>query len=459
MNSIGSYDKNSVESIYDYAMTLTNKSLAEVVDLPSGIVNNRDRGNLGSLVEIYFFQHKAPNDHNPDFLGAGLELKTTGVKRSTTGGFRAKERLVLGMIDFQKIATENWDTSAFVHKCRTMLILFNNFEKQKSVIDRKFVLKPYIFQLNPITDKIKRNRFPSIPVGELETIKKDWEFIRQKIVDGKAHELSEGDTIYLGACRKGAGGDSEPLKSQPNSVEKAKARAFSLKQGYVNRLIERLEGEIVNEGFFEHLPFEEAIRESFAPFIGKSVLDLGITFDNLKINKNQKGYYRNLALDMLNTSGSSIPELKEADIELKTIRLNRNGKPREAMSFPTFDYLEIEKESWEDSKFFEKIESKFLFILFQEAEDKVERFIGAKLWNMPFEDREEAKRVWENTKHWVSIDAKNLPKSSESFVAHVRPKAANSTDTALTPQGEYLVKKCFWLNKNYIADVVSKLFI
>ena len=33
---------------------------------------------------------------------------------------------------------------------------------------------------------------------DLEIIKKDWELIKQKIANGKAHELSEGDTFYLG---------------------------------------------------------------------------------------------------------------------------------------------------------------------------------------------------------------------------------------------------------------------
>ena len=42
------------------------------------------------------------------------------------------------------------------------------------------------------------------PNEDLKIIKQDWEFINQKIKDGKAHELSEGDTFYLGACTKGS---------------------------------------------------------------------------------------------------------------------------------------------------------------------------------------------------------------------------------------------------------------
>ena len=76
---------------------------------------------------------------------------------------------------------------------------------------------------------------------------------------------------------------------------------------------------------------------------------------------------------------------------------------------------------------------------------------------MPYLDRWEAQRVWEETQRRVSIDASDLPRSRESAVAHVRPKARDGNDKLQTPQGDFQVKKCFWLNKDYIAGVVNKL--
>ena len=72
------YDKSSVKSIYNFSCQLTGKTLAQVVELPFDVVNQKNRGDLGRLVEIHFFQHNPPNDHNPDFAEAGIELKTTG---------------------------------------------------------------------------------------------------------------------------------------------------------------------------------------------------------------------------------------------------------------------------------------------------------------------------------------------------------------------------------------------
>jgi DNA mismatch repair protein MutH len=56
-------------------------------------------------------------------------------------------------------------------------------------------------------------------------------FINKKITSGKTHELSEGDTFYLGACTKGANALS--VRKQPFSEIPAKQRAYSFKQGYV----------------------------------------------------------------------------------------------------------------------------------------------------------------------------------------------------------------------------------
>ena len=53
--AIQEYDKKSVESIYKYSCQLTGKTLAQAVKLPDDVVNQKNRGDLGRLVEIHFF--------------------------------------------------------------------------------------------------------------------------------------------------------------------------------------------------------------------------------------------------------------------------------------------------------------------------------------------------------------------------------------------------------------------
>ena len=238
-----------------------------------------------------------------------------------------------------------------------MLILFYLYTKEKSVIDRKFVMSPMLFE---------------IPKDDAQQIKRDWEFIRQRVLDGKAHELSEGDTFYLAACRKGSGGEDEALRKQPFSDQKAKARAFSFKQSYVNKLID---GQIENQpvlGIKQSATFEEVTKSKFAPLMGKTVEDLSLTLNFHRKSSNHKGFLKDLVNRILVNDEQLPLELEKAGIEIKTIRLTKNGSPREAMSFPGFKYLEMVEEKCEDSSFFDKLEHKFLFVIFQEDENNVE---------------------------------------------------------------------------------------
>ena len=51
--------------------------------------------------------------------------------------------------------------------------------------------------------------------------------------------------------------------------------------------------------------------------------------------------------------------------------------------------------------------------------------------------------------------ANNLPKQSESRVAHVRPHGRDSRDTLPLPDGRVMTKQCFWLNNTYIAQQIG----
>jgi DNA mismatch repair protein MutH len=438
------YDKSSVDSIVAHAKKLTGKTLEEMAKLPQDITNVKNRGDLGSLIEEYFFKHKPPNNQAPDFPEAGengLELKTTGVKK-VKNEYRAKERLVLTMIDYNKIINENWDNSIFVKKCGLMLILFYLYSKDVEVHKRKFVIDPLLYKLHETDELI---------------IRKDWEFIRNKIIEGKAHELSEGDTIYLGACRKGAGGTKEKLRAQPKSSVKAKARAFSFKPNYLNSLLsEHLLDKETTITLSGEVDFEQATLSKFKPYIGKPIIEIGKLVGYKKVSPTQKSYEAELAKRIISGGKSKAPELDKAGIIVKTVRL-KNGKLKESVSFPAFKYLDIVEEEWEESDFFERIESKFLWVVL-DTNVKQEFYLKkVGYWNMPYEDRLEAEKVWRETKDRVATDSSKLPKESENRVAHVRPHAKNKRDTLQTPQGTFEVKRCFWLNRAYIEGVINSL--
>jgi DNA mismatch repair protein MutH len=431
------YDLKSVKSIYEFSLKLTGKTLRQVVNLPNGIENSRNRGDLGTLLERYFFRHVPPNNHEPDFPDASLELKTTGLVRSEKSIFRAKERLVLSLINYSELATEEWERSNFLRKNSHLLLVFYEFDKGKSVADRVFPIPPMLF---------------TIPSEDVATIRKDWEFIRNKVREGKAHELSEGDTFYLAACRKGSGGESEKLNSQPFSSTKAKSRAFSFKQSYVNRILTL---SSASGGTATGMSVEQEALLKLEPYIGKSVDEIEERFQIHKKDSKQKAFNRSLVTHIFSDGFDTLPKLKDAGIQLKTVKVNKSNKPKEAMSFPAFVSRELISQTWEDSDFFEVTEKKFLFVVFKLGDDGVERLYKAGFWNMPYDDRQEAKRVWERTKDVILAGDIDFPKGSESKVAHVRPHARNAQDTETTPLGITQTKKCFWLNREYVARIID----
>ncbi len=460
-----SYDQTSPESIETYGKRLLGGSLATVqgihpipqeeLTLP---VSGRTRGSLGNIVESYYYDIHPENDGSPDFKEAGVELKTTPVKKNVNGSYTAKERLVLGMIDYIAEAERDFNSSTYFKKNKKLMLLSYLHEENKTIGDVRFLLA-------------KLYEFEKLPPEDQKIIREDWDKINTKIKAGLAHELSEGDTLYLGACTKSA--TSANRRPQINGPA-AKPRAFSYKPSYMNQLLKREVGStedverLLSENeITENKTFEQQVIERFNPYIGKTVAEI-TEMVGVELNDKQKDKYATLARAMMGVKKGKIEEFEAAGVTMKTIQLKADGTPKEAMSFPTFKYTEVINQVWDGdeeegeirAEFQKQLESRFLFIVYR-CEDKCgpeeDRILDkAFFWTMPPEDLIEAQRVWTETVQRINNgEAENLPKSSESTVAHVRPHAKNAEDTYETPQGAQVTKKCFWLNINYLADIAK----
>lgn len=107
-----SYDKTSPQSIERYARRLLNKSMR---DFFSGDIEQKfqGKGKLGQLLEERFFQYPVNNRDEPDFAEAGVELKSTPMKRARSGRWVSKERLVLNVINYETEARADFRHSSF----------------------------------------------------------------------------------------------------------------------------------------------------------------------------------------------------------------------------------------------------------------------------------------------------------------------------------------------------------
>lgn len=437
------YNKKDVNSIIDYAKKLVNHTLSTITSSPLVLRESSPqnlKGKFGQYLEKYYFDIENNSSTKPDFEEVGLELKTTPLKKLKSGKLVSKERLVLNIINYKDIIKEVWVSSSFLIKNQHLLIIFYIYKKNKSFLD---CLIKYVTPWK-------------LDGEDREIVRQDWEKIVNKIKAGKAHELSEGDTFYLGACRKG---HSEQPRAQPNSTIRAPQRAFSFKIKYMNTILEKAskrEKIITNLSDLKTSNFEELVYKKFEPFLGKKISEIE-ELTSSSLNRNSKNYSASLVRRMLGVKTMKVDEFEKAGVSIKIIRLKHNGVPKEDMSFPYFKYLEVAKQNWFESDFSQQLENKFFFVVFQMNKYETQTILKKVFfWNIPYKDLGEARKVWEETKkRIVEGRSQKLPRKTENEVAHVRPHAKNALDTLPTPQGEEVVKKCFWLNAGYLKKQIE----
>lgn len=457
-----SYDQTSPSSIESFGRRLVKSTLRKtsgVREIPQEYLTNtpgaQTKGIFGTLVERYYYGINPGNEPcSPDFKEAGVELKTNALERRRKG-ISAKERLVLQMIDYNGIIHESFESSCFMMKSRLMMLISNMFRREGSLVDADIVLARLI-------------DFDQLPAPDQRIIREDWSIIADKVRKGLAHQLSGSDTTYLEACTKGS--DGFQRVSQPIGNERAKPRAFAFKGGYVTSLVRGyLEADeelaVTDASAVASKGFEATIIERFAPFHGLTVTEIEAHLE-VSLNPNSKSYRATLARRMMGVTKNKIAEFDRAGISLKTILIDEKGRPPESMSFPNFRYMgegSILEETWdgdpdEDMPKIQRLfeETRFFFVVFQK-EVGVIRLRNVMFWSMPKDHISDfVHPVWAQTLSAIQEGRlPNLPKSTFNRVCHVRPHARNRKDTLPTPHNGDQVKKCFWLDKRYIQDLVA----
>lgn len=454
------YIRSSKESIARYALNLKEKTFKDVLLNDPNITdedravlfeyysNPKSKGSLGQLIEKHFFFYDINSNSEADFNEAGIELKVTPYTVKSNGDLRAKERLVLTIINYMKdYEEEDFLKSHVYKKCALMLLVYYLYEPNKERLD-------YLINYT--------NLF-QFPEEDLEIIKNDYKIIIDKIKSGKAEEISEGDTNYLGACTKGANANS--LREQPFSNEKAMQRAFCLKNSYMSYILnhyivnktEEYESVVKDANILKEKTLEQYIISKLEPYYNQDIEFLKHKF-NIPYQVTNKSFTYLLAKEMLEVVNDKIEEFEKANIKIKAIRLRPDGMPKEHMSFPTFKYTELVKENWLESELYETFSTtKYLFMVYQYIDKDTLIFKKAMFWNVPEKDlNTEIKRVWSETVDRIKNNAyNNLPKSTESPILHVRPHDSKCKLNCPTPDGKLYKKQCFWLHQKYIQQQIE----
>ena len=452
------YNRQEIELISKSAI---GKSVNDILNEEIVTVEDKDanKGGLGQLIEKYLFGMDNNSDSEPDFMPAGIELKVTPYKKIKGGKLSAKERLVLNIIDYMTEYKNTFRNSHFWYKNNKIQLLWYLWEANK---DKKDLIITHEKLL-----ELEKNE-------DLKQIEEDWNFIINKIREGKANEISEADTMYLGACSKGANALS--TREQPFSDIPAMQRAFCFKNSYMTQLVRKYIGDYSNvEKILKGTndTFNEFVLNIIAKYKGKSQNELMKEFN---IDTKAKNVNSMLISRMFNVKSklSETEEFQKAKIIPKTIRIEENGRIKESISFLYFKYTEIVNQDWETSDLREELETtKYMFFIFK-MENGEYIFKGIKLWNMPEIDIETAvMEMWKKT--YNTIKTGNIVKSiengirktnfvgmSENNVCHVRPHGRNASDVCKLPVADKLTgateytKHCFWINNNYIRKIFNE---
>lgn len=485
------YDDRSEESILEYAKKLENKTYRELWDefekssiksyhnkydehslaVAEKVVeynpNNKSKGELGHFLERYYFGYKPNSEQKADFPKVGIELKQTCIDVKKNGEYTAGERLSITNISYENPIELDFYKSHVWEKIKLILLIHYLRDKSKERLDYKILF------VNLFTP----------PVEDLNVIIDDYNKIIAKIKAGLAHELSESDTLYLGACTKG----TTALKSlQPQyygAKIPAKKRNFCFKRSYMNHVLHAYvlknqvsyETIIKSESCLINKTFEEYIIDMINCNAGKTDMELCALYN--RPYNNNKAQWSDLAYRMLGIKGNHAEEFIKAGIVVKAIRIEENSSIHENMSFPPFLFKDFVKEEWENSTVFKYFdETRFLFVVYKNIGECYE-VLGAQMWNMPYKDLNTIVfKGWKSIQNKIKEGVKfkivgdkvrnDLPKKSDNPIIHIRPHAKKSAyklnngyikgdinkNANELPNGEWMTTQSFWINNTYILS-------
>lgn len=462
------YNERDISSIFNYSKQLVNKCLR---DFAPDAEEHNGKGSLGQLVEELFFKYDLNSRQEADFAFVNAELKCTPLKESAKKELLIKERLVCSMINYTADWNKTFEESHFYQKCLIMLIMFYLHNPKASKLDLQFLFAVLW----------------KIPEKDLLIIRKDYDTIITKIRNGQAHTLSEGDTMYLGACRKGQKGES--LMPQHNSETGAPRRAWSLKTAYMRIVLDEVKHnnqdgaycnyEIVQPTKETVFSVDELKKKSvddillsrFAPYNGKTYRQI-CDMLNIEPSNSKSKYF--IVSNVIAGKGNvcnvnKSEEFEKSGLTMKTIRVKKTGVTKESMSFENIDYQEVfDCEEWTDSRLYELFTNRFLFVIFCETDNVLHLPNGktepeyklekVAFWTMPQDDLKVAQEYWSNIRQNV-LDNHIAPqyfwnaKADRHF--HVRPKARVADDMTENPNGGMVKKYCYWFNQKYVKNIVA----
>ena len=347
------------------------------------------------------------------------------------------------MINYMSIINEEYEFSKLIFKNKKVLIIWYRYEDNTNYADMEIM----DYQLYDLAQ-------------DEEIIKNDFYIIKNMVVNGEAHNLSEGQTSYLGACTKGA--DSSKTRSQPNSKKEAKPRAFCLKNSYMTGIFRSLLcGNKINTEIPTFKTIEEYVFNILKHYMGKTQLEIYnmITCEDYtnKIPKNISKMISDRLIGKDEELENRNELFKKTTYVIKNLPVYQNNKPAERMSFRNLKISEFEK-CWEESEWKQYFEEVTLLVICYEATDRTVKNgyrILKEIKTIAFteEDLEALKKGYEMVQNAIikkDISLLPYPNSYKNQIIEIAPKGIKNDDAYNNFFKKDTTKTTFMLSKKFI---------
>ncbi|NYA10817.1 DNA mismatch repair protein MutH [Klebsiella pneumoniae] len=409
-------------------------------------IKKNDKGILGKVVETGFYGYELNSNPEADFAELGIELKVAGFKKNKNDTISAKERLVLSKIDYCKMIDEEFEFSKLLFKNKKLLIIWYEYDYDNKDNYGDFEIKYYQLYDMGIDEDVFKN---------------DFNIIKNKVLNGEAHLLSEGDTSYLGACTKGAKGTDR--SKQPKSMIRAKPRAYSLKNGYMTGILRSIDFTSQVPSTFKTA--ENYVYEKLKPYFGLTQLEIWSKVGEYELDLD-KGIPKNLNKMISDRIIGKDEELGSIDdvfnkvtYEIKNIPVNKKDYPIERLSFKNI-HMDVFDEEWDNSSWKNYFEEINLIIVIYEGSSSIKNGYrvlkdvkSISFTSSDVDSLEQTYKMIQETIRTKDISKLPYPKSYENQILEIAPKGGKGADA----YNNFFKssKTCFMMDKDFVNSKIN----
>lgn len=434
------------QELLDFTKDIIGKKFKDIDKQNLLATKKKDKGILGKVVETGFYGYELNSNPEADFAELGIELKVAGFKRNKNDTISAKERLVLSKIDYCKMIYEEFEFSKLLFKNKNLLIIWYEYDYENKDNYGEFEIKYYQLYDMALDEDVFKN---------------DFNIIKNKVLNGEAHLLSEGDTSYLGACTKGAKGTD--IAKQPKSEIRAKPRAYSLKNGYMTGILRSIDFE--SQIPAKYKTAQEYIYTKLKPYIGMTQKEIWEQISGKKfekgnpIPKNLNKMISDRVIGKDKELGKIDDVFNKVTYEIKNLPVDKDNYPLERLSFKNL-HVDVFEEEWDNSEwkdYFEEIS--FIVITYEGSKkSKNGERVLKDVKNITFtqEDIDLFGKSYNMVREAINdkdISKLPYPKSYEGQILEIAPKGAKGDDAYNNFfKGS---KTCFMMDKNFVNSKIN----